>query len=81
MRDRDRETASRSTTSSKEGPGAGMVAACTSGPNGERNREPEERRNIPDAPHFKNLKRAHKHLRDTAGREPPPMGLKGEHPR
>lgn len=65
----------------QEGPGTGMVAACTSDPNGERNREPEERCNIPDAPHFKNLKQAHKYLRDTVGREPSPMELKGEHPR
>ena len=34
----------------QEGPGTGMIAACTSDPNGERNREPEERCNIPDAP-------------------------------
>ena len=61
----------------QEGPGTGMVAACTSDPNGERNREPEERCNIPDAPHFKNLKQAHKYLRDTVGREPSPMELKG----
>ena len=61
----------------QEGPGTGMVAACTSDPNGERNREPEERCNIPDAPHFKNLKQAHKHLRDTVGREPSPMELEG----
>ena len=59
----------------QEGPGTGMVAACTSDPNGERNREPEERCNIPDAPHFKNLKRAHKYLRDTVGREPSPMEM------
>ena len=61
----------------QEGPGTGMVAACTSDPNGERNREPEERCNIPDAPHFKSLKQAHKYLRDTVGREPSPMELKG----
>ena len=61
----------------QEGPGTGMVAACTSDLNGERNREPEERCNIPDAPHFKNLKQAHKYLRDTVGREPSPMELKG----
>lgn len=61
----------------QEGPGTGMVAACTSDPNGERNREPEERCNIPDAPHFKNLKQAHKYLHDTVGREPSPMELKG----
>ena len=61
----------------QEGPGTGMVAACTSDPNGERNREPEERCNIPGAPHFKNLKQAHKYLRDTVGREPSPMEMKG----
>ena len=61
----------------QEGPGTGMVAACTSDPNGERNREPEERCNIPDAPHFKNLKQAHKYLRDTVGREPSPMETEG----
>lgn len=61
----------------QEGPGAGMIAACTSDPNGERNREPEERCNIPDAPHFKNLKQAHKYLRDTVGREPSPMEMEG----
>lgn len=61
----------------QEGPGTGVVAACTSDPNGERNREPEERCNIPHAPHFKNLKQAHKYLRDTVGREPSPMELEG----
>lgn len=61
----------------QEGPGTGMIAACTSDPNGERNREPEERCNIPDAPHFKNLKQAHKYLRDTVGREPSPMEMEG----
>lgn len=61
----------------QEGPGTGKVAACTSDPNGERNREPEERCNIPDAPHFKNLKQAHKYMRDTVGREPSPMELEG----
>lgn len=61
----------------QEGPGTGMVAACTSDPNGERYREPEERCNIPDAPHFKSLKQAHKYLRDTVGREPSPMELEG----
>lgn len=61
----------------QEGPGTGMVAACTSDPNGERNREQEERCNIPHAPHFKNLKQAHKYLRDTVGREPSPMELEG----
>lgn len=61
----------------QEGPGTGMVAACTDDPNGERNREPEERCNIPDAPHFKNLKQAHKYLRDTVGREPSPMEMEG----
>lgn len=61
----------------QEGPGTGMVAACTSDPNGERNREPEDRCNIPDAPHFKNLKQAHKYLRDTVGREPSPMEMEG----
>jgi len=61
----------------QEGPGTGMVAACTSDPNGERNREPEERCNIPDAPHFTTLRKAHKYLRDTVGREPSPMELKG----
>lgn len=59
----------------QEDPGTGMIAACTSDPNGERNREPEERCNIPDAPHFKNLKQAHKYLRDTVGREPSPMEM------
>lgn len=61
----------------QEGPGTGMVAACTSDPNGERNREPEERCNIPHAPHFKNLKQAHKYLRETVGREPSPMEMEG----
>ena len=61
----------------QEGPGTGMVAACTSDPNGERNREPEERCNIPHAPHFTTLRKAHKYLRDTVGREPSPMELEG----
>ena len=61
----------------QEGPGTGKVAACTSDPNGERNREPEERCNVPDAPHFKNLKQAHKYLRNTVGREPSPMETEG----
>lgn len=61
----------------QEGPGTGMVAACTSDPNGERNREPEERCNIPDAPHFTTLRKAHKYLRDTVGREPTLMEAKG----
>lgn len=61
----------------QEGPGTGMIAACTSDPNGERYREPEERCNIPDAHHFKNLKQAHKYLRDTVGREPSPMEMEG----
>ena len=61
----------------QEGPGTGMIAACTSNPNGERNREPEERCNTPHAPHFKNLKQAHKYLRDTVGREPSPMETEG----
>ena len=61
----------------QEGPGTGMVAACTSDPNGERNREPEERCNIPDAPHFTTLRKAHKYLRDTVGREPSPMEIEG----
>ena len=61
----------------QEGPGTGMIAACTNDPNGERNREPEERCNIPHAPHFKNMKQAHKYLRDTVGREPSPMELEG----
>lgn len=56
----------------QEGPGTGMIAACTSDPNGERNREPEERCNIPGAPHFTTLRKAHKYLRDTVGREPSP---------
>lgn len=61
----------------QEGPGTGMVAACTSDPNGERNREPEERCNIPDAPHFTTLRKAHKYLRDTVGREPTVMETEG----
>lgn len=61
----------------QEGPGTGMVAACTSDPNGERNREPEERCNIPDAPHFTTLRKAHKYLRDTVGREPTIMEMEG----
>ena len=61
----------------QEGPGTGMVAACTSDPNGERNREPEERCNIPHAPHFTTLRKAHKYLRDTVGREPSPMEMEG----
>lgn len=61
----------------QEGPGTGMVAACTDDPNGERNREPEERCNIPDAPHFTTLRKAHKYLRDTVGREPSPMEIEG----
>lgn len=61
----------------QEGPGTGMVAACTSYPNGERNREPEERCNIPHAPHFTTLRKAHKYLRDTVGRDPSPMELEG----
>lgn len=61
----------------QEGPGTGMVAACTSDPNGERNLEPEERCNIPDAPHFTTLRKAHKYLRDTVGREPSPMEMEG----
>ena len=61
----------------QEGPGTGMVAACTSDPNGERNREPEERCNIPDAPHFTTLRKAHKYLRDTVGREPSLMEMEG----
>lgn len=61
----------------QEGPGTGMVAACTSDPNGERYREPEDRCNIPDAPHFTTLRKAHKHLRDTVGREPSPMEMEG----
>lgn len=61
----------------QEGPGTGMIAACTSDPNGERNREPEERCNIPDAPHFTTLRKAHKSLRDTVGREPSPMEMEG----
>lgn len=61
----------------QEGPGTGMVAACTSDPNGERNREPEERCNIPDAPHFTTLRKAHKYLRDTVGREPTLMEMEG----
>ena len=61
----------------QEGPGTGMVAACTSDPNGERNREPEDRCNIPDAPHFTTLRKAHKYLRNTVGREPSPMELEG----
>ena len=61
----------------QEGPGTGMVAACTGDPNGERNREPEERCNIPDAPHFTTLRKAHKYLRDTVGREPSPMEMEG----
>ena len=61
----------------QEGPGTGMVAACTSDPNGERNREPEERCNIPDAPHFTTLWKAHKYLRNTVGREPSPMEMEG----
>lgn len=61
----------------QEGPGTGMVAACTSDPNGERNREPEERCNIPGAPHFTTLRKAHKYLRDTVGREPSPMEMEG----
>lgn len=61
----------------QEGPGTGMVAACTSDPNGERNREPEDRCNITDAPHFTTLRKAHKYLRDTVGREPSPMELEG----
>ena len=61
----------------QEGPGTGMVAACTSDPNGERYREPEERCNIPDAPHFTTLRKAHKYLRDTVGREPSPMEMEG----
>lgn len=61
----------------QEGPGTGMVVACTSDPNGERNREPEERCNIPDAPHFTTLRKAYKYLRDTVGREPSPMEIEG----
>ena len=61
----------------QEGPGTGMVAACTGDPNGERYREPEERCNIPDAPHFTTLRKAHKYLRDTVGREPSPMEMEG----
>lgn len=61
----------------QEGPGTGMVAACTGDPNGERNREPEERCNIPDAPHFTTLRKAHKYLRDTVGREPSIMETEG----
>ena len=61
----------------QEGPGTGMIAACTSDPNGERNREPEDRCNIPDAPHFTTLRKAHKYLRDTVGREPSPMEIEG----
>lgn len=61
----------------QEGPGTGMVAACTSDPNSERYREPEERCNIPDAPHFTTLRKAHKYLRDTVGREPSPMEMEG----
>lgn len=61
----------------QEGPGTGMVAACTIDPNGERYREPEERCNIPDAPHFTTLRKAHKYLRDTVGREPSPMEMEG----
>lgn len=61
----------------QEGPGTGMVAACTSDPNGERNREPEERCNIPHAPHFTTLRKAHKYLRDTVGCEPSPMEMEG----
>ena len=61
----------------QEGPGTGKVAACTSDLNGERNREPEERCNIPDAPHFTTLRKAHKYLRDTVGREPSPMEIEG----
>ena len=61
----------------QEGPGTGMIAACTSDPNGERNREPEERCNIPDAPHFTTLRKAHKSLRDTVGREPSPIEMEG----
>lgn len=61
----------------QEGPGTGMIAACTSDPNGERNRDPEERCNIPDAPHFTTLRKAHKYLRDTVGREPTVMEMEG----
>ena len=61
----------------QEGPGTGMVAACTSDPNSERNREPEERCNIPHAPHLTTLRKAHKYLRDTVGREPSPMETEG----
>lgn len=61
----------------QEGPGTGMVAACTSDPNGERYHEPEDRCNIPDAPHFTTLRKAHKYLRDTVGREPSPMEMEG----
>lgn len=61
----------------QEGPGTGMVAACTGDPNGERNREPEERCNIPDAPHFATLRKAHKYLCDTVGREPTVMEMEG----
>lgn len=61
----------------QEGPGTGMIAACTGDPNGERNREPEERCNIPHAPHFTTLRKAHKYLRDTVGREPSPMEMEG----
>lgn len=61
----------------QEGPGTGMVAACTSDPNGERYREPEERCNIPGAPHFTTLRKAHKYLRNTVGREPSPMEMEG----
>lgn len=61
----------------QEGPGTGMVAACTSDPNGERYREPEDRCNIPDAPHFTTLRKAHKYLRDTVGREPSHMEMEG----
>ena len=61
----------------QEGPGTGMVAACTSDPNGERYREPEDRCNIPDASHFTTLRKAHKYLRDTVGREPSPMEMEG----
>ena len=61
----------------QEGPGTGMVAACVGDPNGERYREPEDRCNIPDAPHFTTLRKAHKYLRDTVGREPSPMEMEG----
>ena len=61
----------------QEGPGTHPKTTCTSDPNGERYREPEDRCNIPDAPHFTTLRKAHKYLRDTVGREPSPMEMEG----